>query len=126
MKRVFAVLVCLGATGCAPGCPGYTYVKEEAGRGAYVEAEQNRKIKVLEAKAQLESAKLTAEAEVEKAKGVAEANKIIGKSLKDNEEYLRWLWIDGMRDAATGETAPTVIYIPTEAGLPILEAGRRK
>ena len=58
--------------------------------------------------------------EVERAKGVASANKIIGDSLKDNEAYLRYLWITDM----TNNKAPSVIYVPTEANIPILEAGR--
>lgn len=48
------------------------------------------------------------------------SNKIIGASLKENEAYLRYLWINGRES-----NNPTVIYVPTEAGLPILEAGRR-
>lgn len=58
------------------------------------------------------------QAEVERAKATAEANRIIGESLKNNEAYLSYLWIQGLKDG-TGER----IYIPTEAGLPILEAG---
>ena len=68
-----------------------------------------------------ESAKMLGEAEVERARGVAEANKIIGESLHNNEAYLRYLWINGLKDNGH---APQVIYVPTEAGLPILEAGR--
>ena len=67
-----------------------------------------------------EAATLEAQAEIERAKGVAEANKIIGDSLKGNEAYLRYLWIQGLQEGAT----PQVVYVPTEAGLPILEAGR--
>jgi hypothetical protein len=54
-----------------------------------------------------------------RAEGVAKANKIIGDSLKENEAYLRYLWISEMK-----ETKDQIIYIPTEANLPILEAGR--
>ena len=74
---------------------------------------------VEEAQAKKLSAKHLAEAEVERAKGVAEANKILGDSLKDNDAYLRYLWIQGLHDGK-GET----IYVPTEANFPILEAGR--
>jgi regulator of protease activity HflC (stomatin/prohibitin superfamily) len=90
-----------------------------AGKAQLAEAEWNRKIAVQEADAKKESAVLLAQAEVERAKGVAEANKIIGESLKNNESYLRYLWIQGLQDGSS-----EVIYIPTEAGLPILEAGR--
>lgn len=90
-----------------------------AGEAEFVQAEQNRKIAVLEAQAKLDSAKSLALAEVERAKGVAEANRIIGESLKDNDGYLQYLWIQNLEG---GNNA--VVYVPTEAGLPILEAGR--
>ena len=90
------------------------------GKAELERAEQNRKIVVEEARAKKEAATLLAEAEIERAKGVSEANKIIGDSLKGNEAYLRYLWIDSIsKNQAT-------IYVPTEAGLPILEAGRFK
>lgn len=119
MKKLLLILAF--TPGCLPGCPGYVYVQEQAGEGDYAMAEKNRKIKVLEAQAALDSAKLQAEAEVARADGVARANKIIGASLKDNEGYLRWLWIKGLED----NNQHQIIYIPTEAGLPILEAGHR-
>lgn len=84
-------------------------------------AEQNRKIAVQEAEAKKEAAKSLAEAEIIRAQGVAKANEIIGNSLKGNEEYLRYLWIDNLE-----KNQNAVIYVPTEAGLPILEAGRLK
>lgn len=121
MRRLLALLALL--PGCMPGCPGYVYVQEQDGAGEFAKAEQNRKVKVLEAQAGLDSAKLQAEAEVARAEGVAKANKIIGESLKDNESYLKWLWIKGLED--NGQQKPQVIYVPTEAGLPILEAGKR-
>lgn len=93
--------------------------RELSGQAALKEAEWTRKIAVEEADAKKESAKLLAEAEVERAKGVAEANQIIGESLKDNESYLRYLWVQGLTDGTS-----EVIYVPTEANLPILEAGR--
>lgn len=92
-----------------------------AGAAQLAKATQNRQIAVEVAKAKLESAGLEAKAEIERAKGVAEANKIIGDSLKGNEAYLRYLWINGLQ---TNNEGPQVIYVPTEAGLPILEAGR--
>lgn len=103
------------------GCPRYeVYQKELAGQAELARATQNRQIKIQEANAEKEAAKALAEAEIERARGVAEANKIIGDSLKGNEAYLRYLWINGLQQGAT----PQVVYVPTEAGLPILEAGR--
>ncbi len=91
------------------------------GEAALLESESSKKISIEGAKAQLESAKLLAQAEVERARGVAEANKIVGDSLKGNEAYLKYLYIDGLKD----KDNVTTIYVPTEAGLPILEAGKR-
>lgn len=105
------------------GCPQYNvWQKGLAGKAELAQADFNRQIKTREAMATLESSKALADAEVERAKGVAEANKIIGDSLKGNESYLRYLWIKNLDDA---EKTGSVIYVPTEAGLPILEAGKR-
>ena len=93
--------------------------KELAGKAQLREAEWNRQIQVQEAVAHRQSATELAQAEVERAKGVAEANRIIGESLQGNEAYLRYLWVMGLQDGTS-----EVIYIPTEANLPILEAGR--
>lgn len=128
---VLAIIGGLGFTGAALlsiiifgmwGCPQYNVWQQGlSGQAELARAEQNRKIAVQEAMAKHEAATHLAEAEVERAKGVAAANKIIGESLKGNEAYLRWLWIEGLKDAGSHEK---IIYVPTEAGLPILEAGR--
>jgi hypothetical protein len=104
------------------GCPQYSVWQQGMeGKAELSKAEFNRQIKIQEAHAQLEAAKHLANAEVERARGVAEANTIIGQSLKGNEAYLRYLWIHNL-ETGQGER----IYIPTEAGLPILEARARK
>jgi len=104
------------------GCPQYhVYEQRLSGEAELAKATYNRQVKVREAEAIKEAASLLAEAEIERSKGVAAANKIIGESLKNNESYLRWLWIEGLKDGGND-----VIYVPTEAGLPILEAGKRK
>ena len=103
------------------GCPQYNvWEKGLAGQAELKQAEWNRQIAIKEAEAKKESAKALAEAEVERAKGVAKANAIIGASLKNNESYLRYLWINEL-----SSNEQNVIYIPTEAGMPILEAGKR-
>ena len=86
--------------------------------GAAIELADD-KIRVLEAQAKFESAKMEAAAEIERAKGVAQANKIIGNSLHGNEAYLRYLWIQTLENKEK-----SVIYVPTEANLPVLEAAR--
>ncbi len=122
--------------------PKYNVYKMELkGRAALKEAEWSKQILIEEAKAREQAALMQAKAKVtlaeaqgkakvvyaksegladiERAKAAAEANRIIGESLKNNEEYLRYIWIKGLQDGK-GER----IYIPTEAGLPILEAGK--
>ena len=109
------------AGGWMYGYPRYeVYQQTLKGEAELARATQNRQIRIQEAVAKKEAAVLDAQAEVERARGVAEANKIIGDSLKGNEAYLRYLWIQGLQEGAT----PQVVYVPTEAGLPILEAGR--
>jgi len=101
--------------------PKYRVYKQNlAGQATLREAEWTKRITIESAKAKKDSASLLAEAEIERAKGVAEANKIIGDSLKDNEGYLQYLWIDSLT-----ETSNRIIYVPTEANIPIMEAGQR-
>lgn len=66
---------------------------------------------------ELIKAKKDAEIEVARAEGVAKSNQIIAGSI--NEDYLRYLWIQGIQNSDK-----EIIYVPTEANLPILEAGR--
>ena len=102
------------------GQPLYNvWVKELQGKAQLKEAEWNRQIFVKEAEAKQEAAKALAAAEVERARGVAKANQIIGESLRENEAYLRYLWIQGLQDGNN-----SVIYVPTETNLPVLEASR--
>lgn len=102
------------------GLPPYNVWQQElAGRAELKRAEQNRQIAINEAKARQESAVFLKQEEIIRAEGVAEANKIIGDSLRKNEAYLRYLWIRGLHDGSS-----EVIYVPTEANLPILEATR--
>lgn len=117
---ILAILAVLVVAGLMFGLPLYNVWQQEmTGRAEFSRAEQNRKIKVEEARAEKESASFRAEAEIIRAEGVAEANRIIGGSLKDNKDYLTYLWIQALYDESN-----SVIYVPTEANLPILEATR--
>lgn len=91
------------------------------GQAQLKRAEQNRQIRVQEAKARLDSAKLNAQAEVEAAKGAAEANKIMAESLGGADKYLKWKYINMLEE---NKSAAQIIYVPTEGQLPITEAGR--
>lgn len=66
---------------------------------------------------ELVKAKKDAEIEVARAEGAAQSNKIIAGSI--NDVYLRYLWIQGLQ-----KSNKEVVYVPTEANLPIMEASR--
>jgi len=112
-------LLCGGVGSCMYVAPKYNVWKQEmAGKAEFAKAEQNRKIKIEEAKANLEAEKLNAQAEIERAKGAAEAIRIENGSI--TPAYIQYLWVRQQN----ANTNNKIIYIPTEAGLPVLEAGR--
>lgn len=92
--------------------------QEMEGKAEFAKAEQNRKIKIEEARANLEAEKLNAQAEVERAKGAAEAIRIENGSITPT--YIQYLWVRQQADLGN----KTVIYVPTETNLPILESTR--
>ena len=101
------------------GYPRYKVWQQEMdGKAEFAKAEQNRKIKIEEARANLEAEKLNAQAEIERAKGAAKAIEIENGSITPT--YIQYLWVRQQ----TNLNDKTVIYIPTEGNLPILEAGR--
>lgn len=101
------------------GCPQYGVWRAKlSGKAEFVKAEQNRKIKIEEAKANLEAEKLNAQAEIERAKGAAEAIRIENGAISPT--YIQYLWVRQQQNL----NDKTVIYIPTETNLPVLEAGR--
>jgi len=118
-----ALLLVVTVGGGLGSCAAYNSIRvwnaTTAGEAELAQATQNRKIKTLEAQAKMESAKYEAQAEVVRADGVAKANKIIQQSLGGPEGYLRYLQIQAI-DAKDAQ----LIYVPTEAGLPMLEASR--
>ena len=87
--------------------PWYNVWQQEmAGKAEFAKAEQNRKIKIEEAK------------EIERAKGAAEAIRIENGSITPT--YIQYLWVRQQSDLSD----KTVIYVPTETNLPILESTR--
>lgn len=92
--------------------------QEMEGKAEFAKAEQNRKIKIEEARANLEAEKLNAQAEIERAKGAAEAIRIENGSITPT--YIQYLWVRQQSDLSD----KTVIYVPTETNLPILESTR--
>lgn len=122
-KDIFitVVILVLVIAGLMFGYPHYrVWSAEQKGKAEFAEAEQNRKIKIEEAKANLEAEKLNAQAEVERAKGAAEAIKIENGSI--TPAYIQYLWVRQQNNL----NDKTVVYIPTETNLPVLEASRSK
>ncbi|MBT0670323.1 hypothetical protein HT136_18305 [Novosphingobium profundi] len=124
IAATFVILLAVVVGGGLGSCAAYNSLRvwnaQVAGEAQLAQATQNRRIAVLEAQAALDSAKLKASAEVERAKGLAAANRIVADSLGGPEGYLRYLYIQNLE-----ESKGQIIYVPTEGGLPILEAGKR-
>lgn len=118
---LFAIgLLALIIGGWMWGMPHYRiYHARMAGEAELANATYSKQAAVQTALAKRDSAKYEAEAEIIRAGGVAKANSIIGDSLRNNEAYLRYLFVNNLAD-----TKDQVIYVPTEANLPILEASR--
>lgn len=91
------------------------------GEASLAEAQNEEQIQVASATARLKAAELNKQADIIEAEAVSKSVEIIGKALENNKEYLQWQWIQMMEKRDAGDT----IYVPTEASLPILEAGKR-
>ena len=103
---------------CIFGGPYYSVWQQGLeGKAELMKAEYTRQVAVLEANAKRESAKELALAEVERAKGVSQANEIIASSLKDNPEYLSYLWITGLEEGAD-KGNKTIYMIPSQGNIP--------
>ncbi len=115
---VIAFLLFGGVGGCMYEYPQYqVYQQRLEGEAELAKANYSKQVSVQEAQAKLDSAQKLAEVEVIRAQGVAKANEIIAQGLGGPQGYLRYLYIQTLENRK-GDT----IYIPTEAGLPILEA----
>lgn len=105
--------------------PNYrVWQKEQSGRAILAEARFSRQVRIEEAKAQLESAELLSEAEVKRAQGLRRATEEVREAFGGPDNYLRYLYIQAL-EQRDGEPQAKIIYVPTEAGIPILEAGKR-
>ncbi|ASK90125.1 membrane protease subunit [Sphingorhabdus sp. SMR4y] len=95
------------------------YSQRLAGEASLAEAQSSRQVAVLEARARRESAKELAAAEILRAEGAAKANAILQDSLGGPDGYLRYLQIQALESSRA-----SLIYVPTESGLPITESAR--
>lgn len=96
------------------------WAAHKKGQADLARAQNEQQIQVAQAQGRLQAADLNKQAEIIDAEAVSKSVEIIGKALHDNHGYLQWKWIHMMED-----TENATIYIPTEASLPILEAGKR-
>ena len=87
---------------------------EKEGQASLMKATQTRQIQVEQAKAEKEAATLR-----------AEAIAIIGKAAKEYPEYRTQEYIGAFAEALKEGKMQQIIYVPTEANIPVLEAGKR-
>ena len=94
------------------GCPVYNVWQQGlAGEAKLKRAVQERKILIEQAKAEKESASIR-----------AEAIAIVGQAAKDFPEYRLQEFLGAFAEALNNGNIEKIIYVPTEANLPILEA----
>ena len=84
------------------------------GEAEFARAEQNRMILVEQARAEKDAATLR-----------ADAIAIVGQAAKDFPEYRQQEYIGALGDALRDGHIAQIMYIPTEAMIPIMEAGKR-
>lgn len=94
---------------------------EMSGRAVLAEAEFSRQARVEEARAKEAAAALEGQAELTRAEFSARANAALAEGLGGPEAYLRYLYIRMLEES---NQQGQIIYIPTEAGMPVLEAQR--
>lgn len=117
---LITVVVLLLIVGGCWGIPHWrVFANRLEGEAEFARAEQNRRIKIEEAKANLEAERMNAEAEVERAKGAAKAIEIENGKLTST--YIQYLWVRQQSGCNN-----KIIYIPTEACMPIMEATRNR
>lgn len=108
------LLVMLIAGGCW-GVPQYgVYSQRLHGEAALAQATSTKQIQVTQAQAEKEAAQLR-----------ADAIRIVGQAAKDFPEYRQQEFIGSFADALREGKISQIIYVPTEANIPIIEAGKR-
>lgn len=96
------------------GFPKYSvWQKGLAGQASLKRAEQEKLIMIETAKAELEASKHR-----------AEAIAVMGAKAKEFPEYRHQEFIGAFADALQNGSIAKIIYVPTEANIPIVEAGR--
>jgi len=91
------------------------WAMEMEGKAKLAEATQSRQIQIEQAKGEKMAAEYT-----------AEAIAIVGKAAKAFPEYRTQTFIQSFGDALNNGNIQKIIYVPTEANIPIMEANRLK
>lgn len=122
--QIVAISLSLLVAGLA-GCPAYhVWNSGMEGRAKLNKATFDRQVRVAEAKAEAEAAYWHQQRDTVQALGIARANAIIGSSLKNNEAYLYFRWLQTLE---TIKGNGQVIYLPgtfPNLQMPITEANR--
>ena len=96
------------------GWPQYkVWQQGMVGEANLAKADQTRKILISQARAEREAA-------VEQ----AEAIKIVGQAAKDFPEYRQQQFMNAYAEALQSDKIEKIVYVATEAGIPITESGR--
>lgn len=96
------------------GCPQYkVYSQRLSGEAVLAHAEAERQVQIRQAAGEKEAATLR-----------AEAIKIVGQATKDFPEYRQQEFIGAFAEAVKSGKIAQIIYVPTEANIPITEAHR--
>lgn len=97
------------------GCPKYTVYKSRlSGEAALSYSTAQRQVLVQQAQAEKDSAQLR-----------ADAIKIVGQAAKDFPEYRYQEFLGSFAEALKEGKINQIIYVPTEANVPLMEAGKR-
>ena len=97
------------------GCPQYyVYSSRLSGQATLAKSVAARQVLVSQAEAEKEAASLR-----------ADAIKIVGQAAKEYPEYRTQEFIGAFAEALHNGTISQIIYVPTEANIPIIEAGKR-
>ncbi len=116
-----AIVVLILVWAIAIGPRWNVWASHQRGLADLAQANNEQQIQIAKAKARLDAAQLNKQAAIVEAQAVAAQIEEIGSQLTEHDLYLRWQWIKMMEE---GNSGAKVIYVPTEANLPILEATR--
>ena len=109
---IFVVLTCAGLF----GCPIYNVWEQGLeGRAALARANQQKEILVTQARAEKEAADFR-----------AQAIDILGKKAAQYPQYRQQEFIGAFAQAMENGKIDKIIYVPTEANIPIIEARDRQ